>query len=162
MTVKTSPGVFRWGYVFQRGDLPIFITDPAGNPADPFKITYSLSFQPKGAPCPRPAGPCDRVPVHADVGEYYVSGVAGQCGQPGQWFVDWKYQESFGSQLIADRMGFQVFDTAQLAPVTYVSYPCGCSSGSGCGCSNLNPRGGCEWGCRNPCLRTVPCGKFGW
>jgi len=161
---STSPGVFKWGQVFQRGDLPIFITDLANNPVSPFKVTYTLFYV--GSGCARQVGPADRVPVQADVGEYYVSGVAGECAQPGDWLVEWKYQESFSSPCIADRMGFKVFNTAQyLPPVTYrnQSHPCGCSGS--CGCTGASPRGACQWGCRNPCLTqtSTPCGgKYGW
>ena len=84
---STSPGVFKWGQVFQRGDLPIFITDLANNPVSPFKVTYTLFYV--GSGCARQVGPADRVPVQADVGEYYVSGVAGECAQPGDWLVEW-------------------------------------------------------------------------
>jgi len=161
---SVSPGIFKWGYVFQRGDLPIFITDTAGNPVSPYKVTYSLLYQGKGECSPRRAGPCDRTPVQGDVGEYYVSGVAGCCGQPGQWFVEWKFQEAFGSTWSTTTMGFTVFDTSQLAPATYGRLGCGCSSGSGCGCTNLNPVGSCQWGCTGSgCLtQTSSCGKYGW
>lgn len=160
---STSPGVFKWGQVFQRGDLPIFIMDGANNPVSPYRVTYTIFFL--GSSClPRQVGPADRVPVQADVGEYYVSGVAGECAQPGEWLVEWKYQEAFDSPIIADRMGFKVFNTAQyLPPTTFRGHPCGCSGN--CGCTSANPRGACQWGCRNPCLTQspTPCGgKFGW
>jgi hypothetical protein len=155
---SVSPGIFKWGYVFQRGDLPIFITDTAGNPVSPFKVTFTLFRYSKGACGPMRVGPCDRTPVMADVGEYYVSGVAGQCGQPGDWLVEWKFQESFGSQFALDRFGFKVFDTSQYcAGVTYNRLGCGCSSG-GCGCTNANPVGSCQWKCLTP----SGCGKYGW
>ena len=160
---SVSPGIFKWGYVFQRGDLPIFITDTAGNPVSPYKVTFTLFRYAKGACSPMQVGPCDRTPVMADVGEYYVSGVAGQCGQPGDWFVDWKFQESFGSTFSGDRFGFKVFDTSQLAPATYGRLGCGCASGGGCGCTNMNPVGSCQWKCSSPCLtQTSSCGKYGW
>lgn len=156
------PGVFKRGYIFQRGDLPLFITDSSGNATNPYKVTFTLYYRAGNSPCELQVGPIDRTPVQAKIGEYYVSGVAGECGQPGQWYVEWKYQESFGSQWVTDKMGFSVFETTQFAPVTYTSYPCGCGNSSGCGCTIANPRGGCQWGCRNSCLQVSSCGKYGW
>lgn len=163
MSVRlVSPGVFRWGHVFQRGDLPNFVTDMAGYPANPYKLTFTLFYYPKGACCPMRVGPIDRTPVNADIGEYYVSGVAGQCGQPGDWYVEWKLQEAFGSQVSTDLFGFKVFDTAQYLPAaTYQKLGCGCVQG--CGCTNANPVGSCQWKCSSSGLvQTSTCGRYGW
>jgi len=154
MTATSSPGVFRVGHVFQRGDLPLFVTDLAGNAVTPYKVTFTIFYQSSGDVCARQVGPSDRTPVQAAIGEYYVSGVA--CGQSGQWYVEWKLQEGASTSLVSERMGFQIFDSSRLSPSTYISgSSCGCS----CGCSS---HAGCQWGCRNPCLRTTSCGKYGW
>lgn len=127
MIANSTPGILRWGQVLQRGDLPIFVTDAAGNPLDPYSITYTLFFQEKNAACPRHVGPCRRVPVKADVGEYYVTGIAGECGQPGDWYVEWTLQEYFEGTLMAERFGFKVFDTsAYCTPGPHYEVRSGC------------------------------------
>lgn len=149
MGTRPSPGVFRFGQVFQRGDLPIFITDESTNPVSPYKITYTLYYVPPTG-CAYPSGVKDRIPVQADVGEYYVSGVVGQCGQPGNWYVEWKYQASSDGVWISDKMGFKVFNTAAYCPPGPGS--CGCGS-SPCACYG---HAGCQWCCRNPCKCSNP------
>jgi hypothetical protein len=62
--------------------------------------------------------PYHRVPIQADVGEYYATGYAGEGGQPGQWYVEWVLQEYFDGPLQEDRFGFEVF-----SPVEYLSNP---------------------------------------
>lgn len=109
---KSSPGIFAFGYVFQRGDLPIYITDPAGNPASPAVINYTLFAYPKGSACAFQTGPANRTPVSAGVGSFYVSGVAGECGQPGRWYVQWNWAESVNSPMNQDTFGFVIFDSA--------------------------------------------------
>lgn len=135
---SSSPGVFPWGYVFQRGDLPIYITDPAGNPSSPAVITYTLFYYPKGSGCAFQAGPSNRTPVTAGVGSYYVSGVSGECGQPGRWFVQWNWQETIDSPAHQDIFGFVVFDSATgFKP----AQPC-CTKfpRCNCGCSGTPPK----------------------
>jgi hypothetical protein len=142
MTVKVrfSPGVFVWGHVFQRGDLPLFIRDPAGNPASPAVVSFTLFYYPKGSSNPQQVGAANRTPVTADLGEYYVSGVSGEGGQPGDWYVRWVYQESVDSEQVEAIFPFKVFDSSQYGRTTAVSTSCGCKR-----------RGGYAWSCRNPC-----------
>lgn len=124
MILRSSPGVFKWGHVFQRGDLPIYIMDAVGSPFSPFKVTYTILFQPKLHNTDgqhrqdhlTKIWPCDRIPVQADIGEYYGTGCAGEGGQPGQWFVEWTIQEYLDGPLQADRFGFEVFNTAEFCP----------------------------------------------
>ena len=121
-----SPNVFRFGHVFQRGDLPIYLKDLGGNPIDPFSITFTLYRYPKDHeiqhnPNLIRVGPCDRRPVKADIGEYYVTGVAGECGQPGEWVVKWKYQETSLTTTIEADSAFTVWDTSTIS-----ARPCSC------------------------------------
>ena len=143
----TSPGVFRWGHVFQRFDLPIFITDPEGNPLSPYSVKYTMYYYPKNSQCPVRVGALDRTPVQVDVGDYYATGIAGQCGQPGDWCVEWKIQESFGGPLTSERFCFKVFDTSQY-----------CASTARCGCSATTT----PCGCSSSTSSNVACRKFGW
>lgn len=131
-----SPGVFRVGHVFQRGDLPLLVTDFKGNLFSPYSVRYTLLYMPKDSQCLVRAGACGRTPVMADVGEYYATGCAGECGQPGQWYVRWVLQEYFDGPLTTQEFGFVVFDTA--------TYCVGsCSSGSTSGTSS----GRSAWNC---------------
>jgi len=111
-----GPGMFKPGHVFQRGDLPIWISDLAGNPFGPAVITYTLYHYEAGCPDPIQAGAADRRPVNAGLGEYYVSGIAGEFGQPGDWFVRWTYQETLDSPETEDIYPFKVFDSSQVDP----------------------------------------------
>lgn len=130
MANSSSPGVFRFGHVFQRGDLPIYITDLADNPMSPYLVRYTMYYWPKGSQSKIRVGAEDRTPVNTGVGEYYATGVAGQCGQPGDWCVEWKIQESFGSPMVTEVFNFKVFDSSQYCGQ-------GSSSSSSCGCSRF-------------------------
>lgn len=138
--VRFSPGIFVWGHVFQRGDLPLFIRDPAGNPASPFKVTYTLFYYIKGLVTPVQVGPEGRTPVTADLGEYYVSAVGGEGGQTGDWYVRWTWQESFGSQEVELAFPFKIFDSSQFPEASS-----SCCSACGavrtfCSCHGTTPR----------------------
>ena len=129
-TVRFSPGIFVWGHVFQRGDLPLIIRDPVGNPAAPAVVTYTMFRYLKNCPTPVQVGPLNRTPVTAELGEYYVSGVAGENGQPGDWFVRWVYQESIDSEKVEVPFPFKVYTTSQFSASS-----CRCSTKPLCGCS---------------------------
>lgn len=118
MIAKSSPGVFKCGHLFQRGDLPIYIVDRNGFPFSPYHINYTLLYH-HWSKYHEPhyqdflkVYPCHRVPVQANVGEYYATGYAGEGGQPGQWYVEWVLQEYFQGPLQEDRFGFRVFSPA--------------------------------------------------
>lgn len=144
---SSSSGVFVWGHVFQRGDLPLFVTDFSGNPVGPYKVTYTMYFHPSNAACGFRVGPEDRTPVNVGTGEYYATGIAGQCGQPGTWCVVWKVQEVFEGPVISDKFCFQVFDASQYCPPGGGSQSCPSTNTPACGC-------------RRPCSCT--CKKSGW
>ena len=154
MIVRSSPGVFKWGHLFQRGDLPIYITDTAGNPFDPHSVKYSLLYRahkhyPDRHAVPRHpviVGVCHRTPVQAAPGEYYATGCAGECGQPGQWFARWVVQEYSQGPLLEEQFGFEVFDTAAYFP------PGVGMAGRPSGCNTPGIRPSCRWCCKpNPC-----------
>lgn len=109
--VRSSPGVFKCGHLFQRGDLPIYVTDGFGSPFSPYSIKYTLFY----SYCNRLIAvfPCNRIPVQGDIGEYYATGYAGEGGQPGQWYIEWVLQEYFDGPLQGDRFGFEVFSPAE-------------------------------------------------
>jgi hypothetical protein len=110
-----GPSIFKYGHVFQRGELPIYISDLSGNPVSPAIVTYTIFRYEAGNPNPIQVGAADRTPVNAGIGEYYVSGVAGEFGQPGEWFVRWRYQADIDSPVTEDYYPFEVLDTSQLA-----------------------------------------------
>jgi hypothetical protein len=126
MIHKTSPGVFRCGQPFQRGDLPIYVVDGVGNPMDPHRIRYSLSYHPKHEHNRdrHMVGPRERTPVKADLGEYYATGYSGEGGQPGQWYINWVIQEYFEGPLTIQEFGFIVYDTSEYH-VPYCGHPGG-------------------------------------
>lgn len=119
MTVKSSPGVFKCGYLFQRGDLPIYIVDRVNSPFSPYSVKYTLIYQTSSQELLK-VFPCNRMPVQADIGEYYATGYAGEGGQPGQWYIEWTLQEYFQGPIQEDRFGFRVF-----SPAEFQQHPCG-------------------------------------
>jgi hypothetical protein len=89
---------------------------------------------------------CHKIPVQAAPGEYYATGCAGECGQPGQWFARWLVQEYFQGPFLEEQFGFAVFDTAAYFPpgVGMAGRP------SGCNTPGVQPS--CRWCCKpNPC-----------
>ncbi len=107
-----SPGIFQVGHVFQQGDLPFYSTS-GGNASDPYLVTYTVFWLNPQDPNPVQVGAAGRTPLHAATGEYYASGIAGTCGQPGNWYVEWTYQETSGSPSVKVVFPFKVFDSAQ-------------------------------------------------
>jgi len=110
-TVSTS---FRWGHTFVRGDLTLSLADNRG-PFGPVCISYTLYQMQYGCEL-KQIGPSGRKPGSSGVGCYYVTGTAGECGQPGLWAVKWKYQRTSNSPVIEKTCYFQVLD-AVLSPV---------------------------------------------
>lgn len=103
--------VFRWRDVFQQGDIEILLEDRFGNRRDPVFIGYTmLMAAPTGVLLP--VGPEDHKPARASTGRYYVTGTAGEGGQPGCfWAVRWRYQRSYGEPIIEVIGQFRVLDT---------------------------------------------------
>lgn len=130
MLTNASPGVFTIGHLFQRGDLPLLVKDNTGNPYSPYSVTYALYYKPKDAQCLTRVGPSGRVPVKADLGEYYATGYAGECGQPGQWYIRWTLQEQFEGPLTEEEFGFVVFSPSDYCTGNSTSTARNC-----CGCT---------------------------
>lgn len=85
------PLSFRWQQEFERGDLEIMLVDGQGEPRDPAHIWYTLHMvTPTGTL--RRIGPARRTPTREDLGKFYVTGTAGEGGQPGPWVVRWAFQ----------------------------------------------------------------------
>ncbi len=106
---------FRWGHIFERGDLPLCVVDSSQNPVGPARVSYTLYQVVRGYQLQR-IGPENRSPATAYLGEYYVTGFAGDGGQPGCWLVRWRYQISFGSPPIEKDTRFRVVDSV-LSPI---------------------------------------------
>jgi hypothetical protein len=106
---------FRWGQTLTRGDLAICIVDGFGNPLGPVCVSYTLYHIVRG--CAQiQIGASGRKPATSSLGCYYVTGTAGECGQPGLWMVRWKYQRTFGAPVVEKECFFQVLDHV-LGPV---------------------------------------------
>ena len=102
---------FRWGHTFGAGDLMFSIRDTAGNPFAPIVVLYRMyrvlpggGLLPVGDPNRRPAKCGKRL------GVYYVTGTAGECGQPGDWMVEWRWQRSTFAPTQVGRYPFRVLD----------------------------------------------------
>lgn len=104
---------FRYGHRFQRGDLSIYLCD-LGGPVLPAHISYTLyQFRSDGSRFR--VGPRDRQPVPGTCGEFYVTGTAGECGQPGCWAVEWKIQRNGLAPVQVKMMEFMVVDAVLAA-----------------------------------------------
>jgi hypothetical protein len=110
-----GPKTFRWGQVFQRGDLTLFVTDPSGTPSSPYEVTYTV-FWMRAPGVPHQVGPTARRPIMQKTGEYYVTGTAGELGQPGDWQIAWTYRRSFNGPPTTVTFDFRVVD-AVLGPI---------------------------------------------
>ncbi len=100
---------FKWNQTFGRGDLEVCFQDNTGNPASPFFVGYTMYTVSSTGVLHR-AGPLDRKPAKADVGKFYVTGTAGENGQPGCWAVKWRYQMTYSSPIVEQLVQFRVLD----------------------------------------------------
>lgn len=100
---------FRWHHTFGKGDLEICIHDRQGNQRGPVFIGYTL-FTVSSTGVKHQVGPTDRKPAQADVGKFYVTGMAGENGQPGCWAVRWRYQRTYSDPITEQIMQFRVVD----------------------------------------------------
>jgi hypothetical protein len=102
-------GEFRWNQTFGKGDLEICIHDRIGNQRGPVLIAYTM-FMVSSTGILHQVGPTDRKPARADVGKFYVTGTAGENGQPGCWAVRWRYQRTYSEPIIEQLVQFRVVD----------------------------------------------------
>lgn len=107
--------VFRWGHVFTRFDLPLYIKDSSCTlPRGPFEVTYAM-YRLLGNGIYQLAGPSCRTPVNQRVGEYYATGTAGEFGQPGDWQIRWSIRRSFNDPVVTKTYSFRVVDSVSSA-----------------------------------------------
>ena len=100
---------FRWNQTLGRGDLEICIKDKQGNQRGPVFIAYTM-YQVTPTGVLHQVGPSDRRPAKADVGKFYVTGTAGENGQPGCWAVRWRYQKTYSGPIVEQLVQFRVLD----------------------------------------------------
>jgi len=50
------------------------------------------------------------------IGEFYVTGLAGEGGQPGDWLIRWEVQNSAGAHIQTIEQRFQVLDAVAVSP----------------------------------------------
>lgn len=106
--IVSSHKTFAFMQFLERGDLPIYISLSSG-PVSPYQITFTL-FEVRSDHSLRQAGASGRVPAQGVVGEYYVTGRAGDLGQPGRWLIRWEYQHTETSPVQVKEMCFYVQD----------------------------------------------------
>lgn len=82
---------FRWMQRLGIGDLEHFTKDARGMPYSPIVCLYAL-YQVLPGGVKVLSGPPNRRPVQQGVGRYYATGTAGDCGQPGEWVIQWRCQ----------------------------------------------------------------------
>ncbi len=100
---------FRWNQTFGRGDLEICLKDRTGNQRGPVFIGYTMYIvTPTGIM--HQVGPLNRKPAQSDVGKFYVTGTAGENGQPGCWAVKWQYQMTYSVPVQESIVQFRVLD----------------------------------------------------
>lgn len=110
----TAPAkCFRYLQLLQRGDCSIFISDATGA-VSPAQITYTI-YQKRPDGSRRQVGPAGRTPGRGCVGEFYVTGRAGEGGQPGDWVVRWEYRRSFQGYPEVKEQEFRVLDAVLAA-----------------------------------------------
>jgi hypothetical protein len=119
-----SVPTFRWLLPFPPGELAIAFTDAVGNPYAPVVVLFRLlRVMPSGVPYP--VGPFNRrpVPCKKRLGVYYVTGMAGEGGQPGDWLVEWRWQRSPYDPPTVERRPFKVLDAVLAGDTTTCRCP---------------------------------------
>lgn len=85
--------VFTQGQTLGRGDLDIFLSNSAGNPANAYSITYALYYVSPSDDSEVLIGQSNRVPVNPAVGEYYAAVMVPASAVPGEYRIRWTFQE---------------------------------------------------------------------
>jgi hypothetical protein len=105
--------IFRYLQTLSRGDLCIRLSDQQGQ-FSPAVVYYTL-FRISGSGAPLQVGGRKKAVKGPDVGEFYVTGNAGEQGQPGQWVVKWEFQRTYLSSLQTIEQRFQVVDAVAVS-----------------------------------------------
>jgi len=104
----TNIPILRWGDGTGRDALTLCLKDMSRNRITPFNIWYTL-YQRIGE-WEKLIGPEVRVPVMADIGEFYAPVGFGDEGQPGDWIIQWSWQYNSQSDPESVRYNFRVLD----------------------------------------------------
>jgi len=84
---------FNQGQVLGRGDLDIFLTNSAGNPANAYSITYAIYCVDPTTCAEVLIGSATRTPVNPSVGEYYAAMQVPANATVGDYRIRWTFQE---------------------------------------------------------------------
>ncbi len=104
------PFTYPFGRQIARKDLIFQITDAAGNPITPFRVTYAL-FRVLASGALLPFGDRQRHPALISVGRFYPTFRSDDLGQPGNWLIRWTYQESSSSVPVVKDLLFRIHDS---------------------------------------------------
>ncbi len=112
-TCPNTTITLRWQQLLSAGDLPLYLTDSAGNPTAPYIINYTLFYVYPGiGGLSHRVGPENRSPVMGpSVGSFYATGFIGDAGgQPGSWQIRWRWQRSENAGVEEYTYPFRVWD----------------------------------------------------
>lgn len=116
VTIPCPPKHFRWGHEFVFGDLTFNLATSSGKAFSPYSVTWTMFRLLPGGGFLQ-AGPT-QMAVQQRVGLFYAVGVAGENGQPGDWFIRWTYVRFFGGSEVSFDEPFRVVD-AVLDPLPW-------------------------------------------
>jgi hypothetical protein len=85
--------VYTQGQTLGRGDLDLFLTNSAGNPANAFSITYAIYYVDPASQTEVLIGGAARVPLNPAVGEYYAALLIPTSATAGDYRIRWTFQE---------------------------------------------------------------------
>lgn len=112
---RTSVPTLGYMQTLGPGDLTLTIRDAQGNAFSPARVTYAL-YQVTSSGYRQLRGPTLRTPVMTFGGTYYATGLAGECGQPGNYVIVWTWQRAQGFPCESQSDPFIVQDAAMRAP----------------------------------------------
>jgi len=120
MSVTFTPG-----QSIGRGDLDIFLTNSAGNPANAAEISYAIFFVDfsSGTGVEVLVGPAMRVPVNPTIGEYYAALQVPPNASVGDYRIRWTFRElpGFPDQQVVQEFG--VYDPTSASSGSSVFSP---------------------------------------
>ena len=110
---------FTPGQTVGRGDLDIFLTNDAGNPANAAEITYAIYFYDEVTLTETLIGDPTRTPVNPAVGEYYASLLIPTSASAGTYRIRWTFRENVGDpqQQVVQEFAVVVAGTVVAPPV---------------------------------------------